>query len=180
MPTCECGTRSKSAFITKRGAPTKRCDPCRANGAARTRAHYARDPDAVKRAVKRWQKNNPGAWRAIKRRNSANFLRKNPAYAARKNRRYRQKYPEKGAARASAYRAQKLRATPGWADKAAMEEFFYLARLESKLTGQRVTVDHIVPLKSPRVCGLHCEDNLRLVSHGYNSRKRNHTWPDMP
>jgi hypothetical protein len=34
-------------------------------------------------------------------------------------------------------------------------------------------VDHIVPLKSPTVCGLHCEANLRVLQKTDNLKKGN-------
>ena len=36
-----------------------------------------------------------------------------------------------------------------------------------------LTVDHIVPINHPDVCGLHCEDNLQLLSLEENGRKGN-------
>lgn len=41
-------------------------------------------------------------------------------------------------------------------------------------------VDHIVPVVSPLVCGLHCEANLAALPARENIRKGNRTWPDMP
>jgi hypothetical protein len=41
------------------------------------------------------------------------------------------------------------------------------------------TVDHLVPLTSPLVCGLHVHCNLAVVAHLENSRKGNSIWPGM-
>lgn len=40
-------------------------------------------------------------------------------------------------------------------------------------------VDHIVPLQSNWVCGLHCEANLRVIPGAENESKRNFWWPQM-
>lgn len=56
--------------------------------------------------------------------------------------------------------------------------------LEAKRIGQETGVkhhvDHIVPIKSPIVCGLHCEANLQILPEAENIRKGNRHWPDMP
>ena len=56
---------------------------------------------------------------------------------------------------------------PPWADMEAIAAIYRQAKALGK------TVDHIVPLNSRLVCGLHCEDNLRIVSAEENRKKGN-------
>lgn len=79
-----------------------------------------------------------------------------------------------GAARVSARYAAKRNATPKWVDQTAI----YLIYEKAHHWGMEV--DHIVPLNSPIVCGLHCEANLQLLMKVENIRKGNRIWPDMP
>jgi hypothetical protein len=78
------------------------------------------------------------------------------------------------AAKEALRRAAVIRAVPKWADLDAIDRIYQQAE-ES-----RMTVDHIVPLRSPLVCGLHCEANLQVVDGVWNSKKGNRHWPDMP
>jgi hypothetical protein len=71
-------------------------------------------------------------------------------------------------------RAAKAQATPKWADAKKIYEFYR----EAKLAGKQV--DHIVPLLSATVCGLHNEFNLQVLSAKENLAKSNQFWPDMP
>jgi hypothetical protein len=70
-------------------------------------------------------------------------------------------------------------ATPPWAEKWILAEAKKLARLRTKVTGTQWEVDHIVPIKSPKVCGLHAFTNIRVVPKAVNAAKRNLYWPDM-
>ena len=71
-------------------------------------------------------------------------------------------------------------ATPSWANKKLMQEFYITAHGLSMLLGEFYQVDHIVPLNSPLVCGLHCEANLRVITRSDNTTKGNRYWDGMP
>jgi hypothetical protein len=76
--------------------------------------------------------------------------------------------------------AQKLRATPKWANLEEIEKFYVEAERLTKIYFRQYHVDHVVPLRSPLVCGLHCEANLRVIPSDENRSKGNRYWPDMP
>lgn len=89
--------------------------------------------------------------------------------------------PGAAAAKTSARRAALLQATPVWADT----EFICLLYVEAAdMSRRRVRgafdVDHIVPLKSKMVCGLHTHSNVRIIPAKDNRSKSNRFWPDQP
>jgi hypothetical protein len=95
------------------------------------------------------------------------------------DRSYQERFPDKVAAKASRRRVIKKSAEPVWANRKYIDLFFRMAKDEKIRTSREVHVDHIVPLKSDKVCGLHCEDNLQLLFKEDNISKGNRRWPDM-
>jgi len=77
-------------------------------------------------------------------------------------------------ARNAKRKADKLTATPSWADESVIRAIYE----EAAELG--LSVDHIVPLRSKLVCGLHNEFNLQPIPLGDNIAKSNRHWPDMP
>ncbi|WP_348697588.1 hypothetical protein [Duganella fentianensis] len=65
------------------------------------------------------------------------------------------------------------RATPSWADFDAMNAIYQEARRLTLQDGIQRNVDHVIPLRSPIVCGLHVENNLRIIEKSENEKKRN-------
>lgn len=69
--------------------------------------------------------------------------------------------------------AAKLSATPQWVDHAAIRAVYAEAERLTKTTGIKHHVDHILPLRSPLVCGLHVPCNLRVITATANRSKGN-------
>lgn len=72
------------------------------------------------------------------------------------------------------------RAQPEWVLACEVMAAYKEASRLTKLTGVVYSVDHIVPLQNPIVCGLHVPWNLVVITLAENVRKSNNTWPDMP
>jgi hypothetical protein len=70
-------------------------------------------------------------------------------------------------------KAARLRAIPPWADLEAIKAIYKEAQEVTTRTGVEHHVDHIVPLQSAMVCGLHCEANLRVIPAAENQKKFN-------
>jgi hypothetical protein len=93
-----------------------------------------------------WQRNNPEKMKISYLRNLASG---NVSYRAAKR------------------RAAKKKATPGWADLDSIKDVYQEAKY------MQLHVDHIYPLQSDWVCGLHVWDNLQLLDPILNIKKGN-------
>ncbi len=92
--------------------------------------------------------------------------------------RWRDKNPSRAVIQVSKRRAAKLRATPPWYDASACDWAYVASKMVERMDGVRYSVDHIVPLVSDTVCGLHVSWNLAVVPHSENAAKGNRWWPD--
>jgi hypothetical protein len=105
------------------------------------------------------------------------WRRKNPVAAAAMLKKFYRVHHERilvqSAASASRRRAREIRATPAWADGEAIIAVYKRAKAIERMTGEKQHVDHIVPLNGKTVCGLHVENNLRVVPALVNLTKAN-------
>ena len=141
---------------SKKDGLSTECKPCKK---LQDKRYYAENSDSVKATVAEYRIANPEKAKQAKK---VSVLKKKDQYQQRKN------------AILAKYRASKLEATPLWFEKDQIKIVYQKAKEWG------FEVDHIVPLKSKKVCGLHCWANLQLLDPMINVIKSNRYWPDMP
>jgi len=75
-----------------------------------------------------------------------------------------------------ARRRKHCEATPPWLtrkQKSEIRQLYQIAITMTQTTGEQYVVDHIVPLRSHEVCGLHVPWNLRVITQEENLKKSN-------
>ena len=130
--------------------------------------HYANRKEALAR-MREWQRNNGDKvnernrnYRAARREkfNAINkaWRAKNHAHILYRN----------------ALRKKHIKlATPAWANHDRIRKVYIKAVEKTKATGVQYHVDHILPLRGKNVCGLHVENNLRVILAKENLAKGN-------
>lgn len=147
---------------------------------ATKRAWEAANPEKVKAYTQRIQRKWREANVELSRERVLESKRKKIDYYRRQTAEWAKREAHKARAKYKRYMTSKRGACPAWADQELIEEFYHLAQLRTKATGIVWHVDHIVPLQSPIVCGLHAETNLQVIPGVINVGKGNRFWPDMP
>jgi hypothetical protein len=134
-------------------------------------ANYARKSSA------KWRANNID----LARKRVLISRRKKAEHYAEQTRRWQKENAARCRAKYKKYMTRKLHAMPAWADEFLIQQFYDRCTKRNKLltNGVRWHVDHIVPLQSTLVCGLHTHHNLRVVRVASNLSKGNRYWPDM-
>jgi hypothetical protein len=140
--------------------------------------------ECAKHKTREWLKAHPNT--------NKDWSRKNKGYNSERNRRWRidnyaqnranyKRWCDENQDKVRAIRAKrfaaKMSATPPWADMDAIAAVYSEAVRLSAETGVPHDVDHIVPLRSPVVCGLHVAWNLRPLPKLENIRKGNRLTP---
>ena len=134
----------------------------------------------AKAAAKKWRNDNLDKHKTLCKKWEKNNRDKKRAWSLK----WHKQNPDTSCMLASKYRAAKKNAIPKWANSEwesfATKEIYELANIRSLLTGVKFQVDHIVPLQSSKVQGLHCVANLQILESTTNISKGNRVWPDMP
>jgi len=124
-----------------------------------TKYHYAsyteKREHKVKKAVE-WVKNNPEKYKVNAKKCYEKTKLKRFAYQA-------------------LARAKRRNAVPKWFNsiKEDVQKIYKEARTKTLETGIPHEVDHIIPLVSDYVCGLHVPNNLRVITRYENRSKQN-------
>ena len=124
-----------------------------------------RNKESIAKRVREWQQANMEKGRA----KTARYRERNPQAWAEHYAKNVSLYTERAERRRRAIRG----AAPEWRNQFFILEAYRLARARSRATGIKWEVDHIVPLKSPIVCGLHVEHNLQVIPAVLNRSKGN-------
>jgi hypothetical protein len=119
-------------------------------------ASYAEKREHKIKYAKEWVKNNPEKYKVNAKRCYEKTKLKRFAYQA-------------------LSRAKRRNAVPKWFDsiKEDVQKIYIEARTKTLETGIPHEVDHIIPLVSEYVCGLHVPNNLRVVTRYENRSKQN-------
>jgi hypothetical protein len=151
--------------------------------AAKLRAkkwHYKNKKRANENS-KRWRQENPERLKELSKR----WHEENKERVKELNRAWKKANKHKVNANTRMRQAAKLNATPPWLNedhKFMLEEIYELRDLRTQATGVVHHVDHIVPLRGAKVCGLHVPWNLQVIPASANIRKGNsygnHVHPD--
>lgn len=183
----KCGElKPLSEYHRMQGGYRPRCKPCHVQD---SRSWAVKNHSAYLARMRKWYDENKRSPRVVltreeklarKRAYNAIWSAKNKDRFERMRKDWSQKNKHIEMERVRRRQATKRQATPKWADVRKMREIYRLAIQRSKETGTKWSVDHIVPLTSPVVCGLHVEHNLQLLPFSDNVRKSNRSWPDMP
>lgn len=144
--------------------------------AAQRKRRYDAEPERFRANVAAWSRKNPERAKEIGR--SSYWKNRERALAG--LRRYKAENPEVLKLLELKRMLAKQQAHPAWANSFFIGEAYRLAKLREKVCGGKWHVDHVVPLQSKLVCGLHVEHNLQVIPDRVNMRKSNRHWPDMP
>jgi hypothetical protein len=133
---------------------------------------YLKAKDKIDASNKAWAEANPEKRKTISR----NWARAHKQETAIYRKKYKAENKGKVNAHTAKRRAAKLQATPKWLkeeDFQKIEQIYIKAKELEKEDGIPREVDHIIPLISDLVCGLHIAENLQILTAVENASKNN-------
>jgi hypothetical protein len=166
----KCGeVKPESEFYSKgKNRPVKLFSACKLCTNKANAAWVAENKERMAALISDWSKRNPDKRRETYKK----YRNRNPDKVAKATKSWRNRNKPLIAHHAANRRARIKNATPAWADDDAIKSMYHRCP-----DGHHV--DHIIPLTSDIVCGLHTEDNLQYLTASENHRKFNSFHEDI-
>jgi hypothetical protein len=154
--------------------------------------HYINNREEHVKRAREWNVKNKERYNENRRRwahqNTAKLVETNRAWYNKNLKKARQLYRRKYhnwkvknggklTAKRARRRAKELKAKAAWLNQEKIAAIYKEAVKKTQQTGVKHHVDHIFPLKSDWLCGLHVETNLQVLTYKENLAKGNRTWP---
>ena len=149
---------------------TRRCPECRVETIRQWRL---KNLERYKENTRRWKEENHERFLALNRKSR----NKHCEQRRKKYREWAVANPDKRNVISAKRRAAKKQAIAAWANNTAIKAIYATSTKQTKETGIQYHVDHIFPLTSDYLCGLHVETNLQILTEIENTIKGNRVWP---
>ena len=152
-----------SCFVKNKSKKDGFSAECRNCKKLQDKEYYQKNKLKIKETISKYKINNPEKVSQVKK----NWYQSNSQYTKERVSAYRKNNRGKCNALSSKYKADKIKATPKWA------ELDKISIVYQKAKEWGFHVDHIIPLRSKTVCGLHVWSNLQLLDPKLNIQKSN-------
>lgn len=173
------GKPCKNGHISKRYTSCRKCKTCQDEYVIANEEKLSRQKKDLYERNKEKRLEQAREYRQVNRDKILDYFHRNKEILAERKKEYRKQNREKDLQYTSKRRASKKRAVPIWFDSEEVEKLHKESRRLFEETNVTHHVDHIVPLSSDFVCGLHWHGNMQILTASENIAKHNKYWPDM-
>lgn len=139
---------------------------------AESRRWAKENPKLINEFAKRYRANN----KEKINKSNAEYRRKNRDTINKRLKEWHSNHPGYKNSLVAKRRAEQRQAIPSWFnefDEFAFQQAYELAALRQQETGIEWHVDHMIPLRARKCCGLHCADNIQVIPAEMNLEKSN-------
>lgn len=157
-------------FKKDRTKPDGHYSSCKECNKKAWKANYSNIAERHREKNKRYAQNNPDKVKAYHKqyhKDNAEKIQDNVKKWRQKNRGWANSLRTIGKNR---YK----QAMPLWANREKINQFYIEAANMTDVTGEQYQIDHIIPIKGKKVCGLHVHENLQVLPWLENVQKHNH------
>jgi len=184
---CKIEKSTESFYISKKSGLWPNCKACvkvkqaqnyqqnRIYIDARQKRYNSKHENKLKTYQKQYQLDNKETIKIQK----AEYAKNNVKKLRKIQKTWRQRHPDRKLADTRKRQIQKLHRTPKWLTKSDWIEInwaYTYAKQLTKETGIKHEVDHIIPLRGKNISGLHCPQNLQILTKDQHKSKSN-KWP---